>query len=127
MSSLISPRLNIRLNPPLAQGLLDAQLNRVLADGGIALGDDDDIATDIGPFLGQRVDDLVVDVVPVLPGEVLHVDADLVQPALALDDLDAAARRPRPFAIFACLTDARADLGRQNAGTGDHHLRALPL
>jgi hypothetical protein len=49
------------------------------------------------------IDNFVVDVVPILPGQVLHVNADLVQPALALDDLDAAARRPRSCPIFGRL------------------------
>ena len=122
-----SPRLNIRLNPPLTQGLLNSQLNRVLTDGGVTLGDNDDIAADIGPFLGQWVDDLVVDVVPVLPGEVLHVNPNFVEPAFAFNDLDATAGRPSPLPIFACLTATCADLGRRYAANPGrrHRLPAL--
>ncbi len=46
------PRLNLGINSALAQRLLDTQFNRVLADNLIAFGDDDDIAADIGSFLG---------------------------------------------------------------------------
>ena len=38
------PRLDIRLDPSLAQRLSDAQLHRVFPDGGVAPRDDDHLA-----------------------------------------------------------------------------------
>jgi hypothetical protein len=64
---LASPRLNVCLDVPLGQRFLDAKLDRVFPDGRIALCNDDDLAEDIGSLVGERLDDLVVNIVPVLP------------------------------------------------------------
>ena len=79
--------LNVRLDVSLAQGFLDAQFDRVLADRSVTLGDDDDLTEHVGTLVGQRKNDFVVDVVPVLPGQSLDVDSDPVQPPFTfLDD-----------------------------------------
>src|SRR5262249_16491449 len=95
---LTSPGLNFSLNPSLAQRLLDAEFHRVFSNRGIALGDDDDLAVDVGALLGERVDDLVVNVVPAFPRHGLHLYPPLVESPFPLDDFPAAARAGCPAA-----------------------------
>src|SRR5438093_2174991 len=61
--SLSLSRLNLRLDASLAQRLLDSQFDRVLPNGAIALSNHDHLAHKVSAFLGQWVDDLVVNVV----------------------------------------------------------------
>ncbi len=94
-------RLNIRLDPSLTQGFLDAEFHRVLPNCGIALGDDDDLAVQFGSLVGKRLHDLVVDIVPILPRKSVDLDSYFVEAALALDD----GRTAAPFLIVFVGTD----------------------
>ena len=70
-----SPGLNVRLDIPLGQGLLDAKLHRVFSDRRIACGNHNDVTVDVCPLVGERLDDLVVEIVPVLPRQPFDLGA----------------------------------------------------
>jgi len=53
---LRSPGLDVRVDLSLTERFLDAQFDGVLPNGGIASGDDDDLAVEFGPFVGERLD-----------------------------------------------------------------------
>jgi hypothetical protein len=114
------PRLNIRLDVPLAEGLFDPKFDGVFSDGGIALGDHDDLAMDLGPFVGKRLNDFVVNVVPVFPRQLVNLKPNLVEPSLASfdDDLSAFAC---PFSVTrrssTCATACYCRCTRSNSVT----------
>src|SRR5262249_54054385 len=57
-----APPSDVRLDPPLAQRLLDAEFHHGLAYRAITLSDLDHLPMDFGAFFGKGVDDLVVNV-----------------------------------------------------------------
>ena len=60
-------RLNIRFDSSLAQRFLYAKFHRVFPNCGIAFRNDDNLAVNLGSLVGERLDDFVVDIVPILP------------------------------------------------------------
>jgi len=49
------------------------------------------LAGDLSPFVCQRLDDLVVDVEPVFPWEISHVDAHAIEASFSVLDHDTTA------------------------------------
>jgi hypothetical protein len=85
------------LDISLTQWFLDAQFNGVLPDGSVTLGDDNDLTEHVSTLVGKRENDLVVDVVPVLPGQSLDVDSDSIQTPFPLLDDDPTTTAFNPF------------------------------